>query len=647
VATSPKVIEAVERILTERGPLSKEALESFLQEQGVSTSGVQWDLIETACPVSQLVDDRYVWLPDLLRGRVFTHRVTADEALLDMLVVQPDLSAITVLTEYSEFDRFADGSPVVEALPEFDGELLDERGITPEILGEHTALILEPGTLAGLGAAAGDTVGLGLSPDGLVLRKVDTTGPDAVGEKLAAAIESDTPIVVSTAVWTLCAADSDLFTEPAPPLAEILTGQGLPFRGDFVAPGGFDFDRWHLERNTALLVEYYGVDPADAHVLTALFDLGERLSRLLGQNDPYNAINTEFSKTVDTFGSLGDLGTVLADPMLAQIFVAETIDADVSSAGAVNLIATVLEENVSRKAKAACRWLRGTVRERIGDIDEAEQEFRSAEELDPDWPLTLIDLAAIASDRGDAERGLNLLRRANAPQDHPLLQLLQGHRSAPRSDVGRNEPCWCGSGRKYKKCHLGKEELSLPERAAWLYGKAAHYAQTGPWRKHLIEIASERFGYEYDPDEVWHLGVTDPLVVDALLQEGGVFSVYFRSRGSLLPDDEHDLAEEWLDVERSVFEVVEVDRGVSTTIRDLRAGDVLEVRDRPAGPRLKPGQFICGRPLPDGESMQFFGGIEVVDAPRCDALIELLNSGPAPVDLVAFLSDWDPRTLLS
>jgi preprotein translocase subunit SecA len=20
-------------------------------------------------------------------------------------------------------------------------------------------------------------------------------------------------------------------------------------------------------------------------------------------------------------------------------------------------------------------------------------------------------------------------------------------------DIGRNDPCWCGSGKKYKKCH--------------------------------------------------------------------------------------------------------------------------------------------------------------------------------------------------
>jgi preprotein translocase subunit SecA len=24
---------------------------------------------------------------------------------------------------------------------------------------------------------------------------------------------------------------------------------------------------------------------------------------------------------------------------------------------------------------------------------------------------------------------------------------------ADREKIGRNDPCWCGSGKKYKKCH--------------------------------------------------------------------------------------------------------------------------------------------------------------------------------------------------
>lgn len=29
--------------------------------------------------------------------------------------------------------------------------------------------------------------------------------------------------------------------------------------------------------------------------------------------------------------------------------------------------------------------------------------------------------------------------------------------------MGRNDPCWCGSGKKYKKCHLGREHEPRPE----------------------------------------------------------------------------------------------------------------------------------------------------------------------------------------
>src|SRR3954447_9519617 len=27
---------------------------------------------------------------------------------------------------------------------------------------------------------------------------------------------------------------------------------------------------------------------------------------------------------------------------------------------------------------------------------------------------------------------------------------------------GRNDPCWCGSGKKFKKCHLGRDRQPLP-----------------------------------------------------------------------------------------------------------------------------------------------------------------------------------------
>lgn len=30
-----------------------------------------------------------------------------------------------------------------------------------------------------------------------------------------------------------------------------------------------------------------------------------------------------------------------------------------------------------------------------------------------------------------------------------------------KADLGRNEACWCGSGKKYKRCHLEKDQNKM------------------------------------------------------------------------------------------------------------------------------------------------------------------------------------------
>ena len=41
------------------------------------------------------------------------------------------------------------------------------------------------------------------------------------------------------------------------------------------------------------------------------------------------------------------------------------------------------------------------------------------------------------------------------------------------ANVGRNDPCPCGSGLKYKNCHAGKMRLTMGGRNGWLWGALA------------------------------------------------------------------------------------------------------------------------------------------------------------------------------
>ena len=145
------------RILAEHGPLHEDDIVRRLRDSGVADPDTVLDevLDETECPVRQLVDDRWMWLPTVLAGRVFTHRLGADEAAHDVLTVTPNLDPITALCEHEQYRRLADGSAAQVVLPGFDDELLDQRGIPSGVVDPLGALILMPGTLGALGVAEG------------------------------------------------------------------------------------------------------------------------------------------------------------------------------------------------------------------------------------------------------------------------------------------------------------------------------------------------------------------------------------------------------------------------------------------------------------------------------------------------------------
>lgn len=638
------------RILAEEGPLHEDDIARLLRDSGVADANAVLNEIldETECPARQLVDDRWVWLPTVLAGRVFTHRLRADEATHDILTVTPDLDPITALCEHEQYRRLADGSTAQVVLSGFDDELLEQRGIPAEVGDPLGALLLAPGTLKALGVAEGGLVGVRLTEEGLVVERVTALAHSGVGARLAAMLDADEPVYFDAAVWTACVEDPEVFTEPLPPLCEIVDDYGLAHRGEWLAPDGFDFDRWLFERGCAALGERHDLDPDDAFALYTLAKLYDKMSLLLidaaDADEPLEDTLAEAAQAaetpeVDRFVDLvGGVGVALADPLLAELLLAETIGTGRAGAAALGVFAEVLEPKVPRAARVACRWLRAVALERMGDIDAAEHELLAAESMDPDWPLPLFDLARIASDRGDVERGLALLRRAGAEPDDPLVELLERYRAEPRRDVGRNEPCWCGSGRKYKKCHLGHEELPLADRVGWLYAKAVQHALLSGWNDLLVEVGYERCRYADDDSDALTTALGDPLVIDAVLFEGGAFAEFLEMRGSLLPDDERLLAEQWLLVDRSVFEVEQVNPGQGLTVRDVRTGDTHEVRERAASRQLKPGQLVCARAVPAGDTMQFFGGVEPVALHERDPLIDVLDSGPDAVTLVAQLS---------
>jgi len=98
--------------------------------------------------------------------------------------------------------------------------------------------------------------------------------------------------------------------------------------------------------------------------------------------------------------------------------------------------------------------LSGMMREFCHDLI---QRLESGQDLalpaDPERPFTVYDICAgeIDWDEEDEEEDLD---SAADNQDRLVAPPPPRRSQAP----GRNDPCWCGSGKKYKKCHLDADQ---------------------------------------------------------------------------------------------------------------------------------------------------------------------------------------------
>ena len=613
--------------------------------------------------VLPLGDGRHALLPALVNGRTFSRRVSAIEVEHGFLNPCPDLEPVSILTDHETYHRLVDGSAVVEALSDLDAELFTERGIPLDEVTEG-AWLLEPDALKRLGVVPGGLVGVTVRPDGFELTAVPTAeAAPEIAPRLSDALErlgKGEPEQIDSVVWLACADDPDLFRARVPPLAEVFAAAGLVWEGEQLAPAGFDFAGWRVSKRVEHVADLHRIDEDAALAVLALTRMYEQVSGVFDQAQQAvdagrsldevipEAIRDEDAdrdvpvSAVDA-AEAGDRELMratlefLVDPAVAQAVLVETIGAGREGAAALGLFAESLATQAPRPARPALRWLRGKALERLGNVVEAERAYEAALTLDSSWPPALFDLARYASDRGDAERGLSLLRRGSADSDDEMVVLLQHSRPVERKDIGRNEPCWCGSGRKYKQCHRNREQLPLEGRAAWLYQKAGMYLSDGPWRAEVLDAARIRSRY-WDRPLATYAATQDPLVCDAVLFEGGAFGEFLAERGTLLPDDERLLGEQWLLAARSVYDVETVSSGSGFTARDLRTGDKVEVRERTASRTLKTGMLICARLVPAGATVQCFGGLEPVGLHERDDLLRLLDSEPDPTELVEFLS---------
>ena len=448
----------------------------------------------------------------------------------------------------------------------------------------------------------------------------------------------------------LLADDPALLAQPLPPLGDALRAAGLEVHRGHIGLPDTDWDtvdEFFAIEDEDLDDEAWDDDVEDeADEDVPLDPFGEALA---GEFDLEAAEIDGVALLVEALdlrrriGSLDDaealrtLARLLAAPAIAVLAALQSwVDPEIEPfAAEIAPAAHGPEAAGVELVLAACAEARD-------DIVEAERHLRASFDADPDFGPAAIELARYEEDRGDYAAALGLLRSAGMPASDGHRQWLESIVRPVSDRTGRNEPCPCGSGRKYKACHLGRTEAPRIDPATALLHKVTTWLLRPDKEELAHEIIEEA---EPDPALDHHEIHQLPLIDDIALFDRGELEQFLEVRGPLLPEAERALGRTWLETRRSLYDVQQTTPGTSVTLRDLYTGVVAECPDRTMSTSIKPLDLVCVRLLPDGAGGVVDLGGFTVPRMRRDEVMGLVRSGDGPALLRWFLTPAAPLRL--
>jgi SEC-C motif len=637
-------------------PLSRdELIESMTASSGRGVADDVSRLLQFDTTFGEL-SSGIVYTPSLLEGTTWTVPIDGDDARDGFVRIHPNLTHLGwwLINDDVEL-RDADGQVI--GTHETDGILLDDVDTDVlygpdgwlEPLGELASVEVRDGTLrwspvddrSEPTAAQRATLDAGF--DVAVRSEAALKDP----RPASSGLEYDSLDIV---VLEALVADREAFTDRrVPPLVDLLDDAGFEIRRDDVARAGFDWTGLDTWRATNRMVSLYGLDREEAEGFAMVWGA----ARLVVEGD------------VDAFGTDDEeresaaavLAACLDAPSVAAALWSRHVD-EGGSATDLGRFARALRERLGEVPADGLDWLEARCLDHAGDVDAAVERLDAARLRGSKHRLVLVESARHASDRGDAVEALRLLRAAGVdgevdddddgymddvdPEISLFHEVVDYATHRPRPAARRNDPCPCGSGRKYKVCHLGKETFPLEERAPWLMQKAERFARDrAPSAFHQLADAV----IEPYTDFATNRALRDaPFVGDLVLHEYGLFEEFLATRSHRLPDDEALLAAQWELVDRAVFEVVD-DRRTSLGLRDIAGGEEIRVVNVHAGEQISTGSVLVGRPLPVGDTYRSFSGFIPLPRRHVDAMLDAIATSD-PFEIAAVLGhQFVPPTL--
>lgn len=612
-------IDAAETALR-LGPLSAVELAWGLVEDGWLEDDDTYEPDEALLDLLSGIDGFWVTADEtvaddavLLNGIQLTRRLTAEEVERGSLLLGPDLE-LQVFTLAGKSVPWAEGGELERRFEDTPSGGFEEWLDGPE------------GWLGNVGV--GDLIALVRKRQGLAFMPVEDTD-DEVNRRAAAVITEafesrvppgqgqELPVVLMDALVF----DEDLFRAPTLPVSELLAMAGLEQDGELVGRVGEDWereDRRQIRERLEDVLDRYDYEECCVAALR-----GAVMAWALTLDDGSPALAGKSNEVLAHLGH-GDVAEAFVDVALGR-----------RSTGDERLdrFAEVLGERGDRRAAPAA-YVRARNAERDADTLIAEHLAGEAHGADPEYGPAAAMLGWFALDRGDLARAKRLLSGSGV--DLAAIDFVDDVAEAV-TGVGRNEPCPCGSGRKFRACCQGRVGVAPHRRAALVYNRLWAFAVNEPYLSTTAGLTMVALTSAGDVERV----VGSGFVHDLAFFEAEVAAAYLDRRGVLLADEDRMILEAAISAPRQLWEVVASEPGTSVTLRDTGTNDVVTIAERRGSHSRRVGEYVIGRVVPVSDELQLIGAVITVDMRHRDAVLALIDGEAGAYEW----ADWYGRAM--
>lgn len=186
------------------------------------------------------------------------------------------------------------------------------------------------------------------------------------------------------------------------------------------------------------------------------------------------------------------------------------------------------------------------------------------------------------------------------------------------SKPGRNDPCYCGSGKKYKKCHMAadkaieEEDRKLVEASKWLRQDFLRFAREErfavPFASALPIYWNEYYTYDnaeqMSQNEAFRF--VDWFVFDYQHEENPtLLDIYHEERYDDLSAQQQEVLDGWLNASPSTaYELLDHD-GQNLHLRDFFTGQEFDVYEPSGHGPVQKGDLLLGRLVPVRDHLEF------------------------------------------